>query len=89
MLSTVEPGFRSAIKTVVASLRRAASYELEAPLAHRMQELSERKEFLAAAEHDELMALIDFSQRRTVEKLEAELALKRLGDVLPELVTPA
>ena len=86
MLSTVEPGFQSAIRTVVASLRCAAGYELETPLAHRMQDLSERKEFLGAAEHGELMALVEFTQRRTIEKLEAELALKRLGEVLPDLV---
>jgi hypothetical protein len=51
-----------------------------------MQELAEREEFLDSAEHDELMALVDFSQRRSIEKLEAQLALKRLGEVLPELV---
>ncbi len=76
------------MRAVVASLRRAADYELEAPLADRMRDLSERKEFLGAAEHEELMALVDFSQRRTIEKLEAELALQRLGKVLPEVVSP-
>lgn len=86
VVSTVEPGFQSAMTAVVASLRRAAGYELETPLATRIQDLAERKEFLGAAEHEELMALVDFSQRRSVEKLEAELALKRLGDVLPELL---
>lgn len=86
VVSTIEPDFQSAIRAVVASLRRAAGYELEAALAGRLQALSERKEFLGAAEHDELMALVDFSQRRAIEKLEAQVALKRLGEVLPELV---
>jgi hypothetical protein len=86
-LSTVEPNFRSAIKAVVTSLRGVASYELETPLAHRMQDLSERKEFLNTEEHDELLALVDFSQRRTIEKLEAQVALRRLGEIIPELVT--
>jgi len=87
VLSTVEPNFQSAIKAVVTSLRGVAGYELETPLADRMQDLSERKEFLSEDEHEELMALVDFSQRRTVEKLEAQVALKRLGEVVPELVT--
>ena len=87
MLSTVDPGFQSAIRVVVASLRRAAEYELETPLPDRMQDLSERKEFLEPAEHGELMALVEFTRRRTVEKLEAQVALKRLGEVLPDLVT--
>jgi hypothetical protein len=87
ILSTVEPNFQSAIKAVVISLRGVARYELEPPLANRMQELAERKELLNANEHDELMALVDFSQRRTIEKLEAQVALKRLGEIVPELVT--
>jgi len=51
-----------------------------------MQDLSERKEFLGAAEYKELLALVEFTQHRTIEKLEAEVALKRLGEVLPDLV---
>ena len=87
ILSTVEPNFQSAIKAVVISLRGVARYELEPPLANRMQELAERKELLNANDHGELMALVDFSQRRTIEKLEAQVALKRLGEIVPELVT--
>ena len=87
MLSTVEPGFQSAMHAVVTSLRGVAGYELETALADRMLDLSERKEFLGPAEHDELMALVEFSQRRTVEKLEAQLALKRIGEILREVVT--
>ena len=85
-LSTVEPKFQSAMSACVAALRRVANYELEAPLAHRLQDLSERKEFLGAEAHAELMALVAFSQQRTLEKLEAQVALKQLGELLPELV---
>jgi hypothetical protein len=46
--------------------------------------LGERKEFLTPAEHAELMALASFAQRRTIEKLEAELALRQLDAILPE-----
>lgn len=85
-LSTVEPRFQSAISACVAALRRVADYRLEMPLDHRMQDLSERKEFLGDQEHEELMALLAFSQQRTIEKLEAQVALKQLGEILPEFV---
>jgi hypothetical protein len=55
-------------------------------LARRLEELSERKEFLDQAGHDELMALVNFTQQRTIEKLEAQLALQRLRSVLPDMV---
>jgi hypothetical protein len=70
----------------VAALRRVAEYRLESPLDLRLQNLSERKEFLGDEEHAELMALLAFSQRRTIEKLEAQVALKQLGEILPEFV---
>jgi hypothetical protein len=51
-----------------------------------MRQLGERKEFLSEAEHAELMSLVDFTQRRTREKLDAQRALDQLGTVLPGLV---
>jgi hypothetical protein len=60
---------------------------LPASLNRRLLELGERKESLSAVEHDELLALVDFTQQRTAEKLEAELALARLGQVAPDVVT--
>jgi len=84
--STIEPRFQSAMMACIASLRRLAGYELEPSIAHRLQELSEQKEFLDSREHEELMALVGFSQKRSIEKLEAQAALQRLGEVLPELV---
>jgi hypothetical protein len=50
-----------------------------------MRELGERKEFLGKDEHDELLALVTFTQRRSIEKLEAEVALKRLKELLPSV----
>jgi hypothetical protein len=63
-----------------------AEYELDEAVNRRMQQLGERKEFLNENEHAELMALVDFTERRTREKLDAQLALNRLGEILPELV---
>jgi hypothetical protein len=85
-VSTGEPQFRLALSSCVSALRRMAEYELDPPIAQRLQRLSERKEFLDQDEHDELLALVDFARQRTVEKLEARLALQRLRDVLPDMV---
>jgi hypothetical protein len=63
-----------------------AEYELEPSIAQRLGRLSGRKEFLDREEQEELLALVDFARRRTVEKLEARLALQRLRDVLPDMI---
>ena len=85
-VSPTDPKFRTAISNCVAALRRMARNELDSSLQRRMQELGERKEFLDKSEHDELTALVEFTQQRTIEKLDAELALKHLQEVCPELV---
>jgi len=81
-----EPRFESVMRLCVAALRRLAEYELDEPINERMLDLGERKEFLNESEHSELISLVSFSERRMTEKLEAQLALKQLGDVLPEVV---
>lgn len=81
-----EPRFESAMQLCVAALRRLAEYELDAAINDRMLDLGERKEFLNDSEHAELMSLVLFSERRTTEKLEAQLALEKLGEVLPEAI---
>lgn len=80
------PQFESALNRSVQALRRFATDELEPAIQRRMQDLSERKEFLSEAEHDELVSLVEFSERRTLERLEAQAALKQLGEFVPELV---
>jgi hypothetical protein len=85
-ISTAEPRFRSALDACVSALRRLAGYELDPGIARQLQGLSERKEFLDPAQHDELLALVSFSQQRAVEKLEAQAALKRLRELFPDVV---
>ncbi len=76
----------AALGPSMKALRRLADYELESGIQSRMQELGERKEFLNKAEHDELVSLIEFSEQRTIEKLEAEVALQQLKAAAPELL---
>jgi hypothetical protein len=54
-----------------------------------MQALGERKEFLSQGEHEELLALVDFAHKRTIEKLEAQAALDRLRAALPGVLSEA
>jgi hypothetical protein len=88
-VSTEDPQFQSAIEACAGALRRMAAYELHSTLTQRMHALGERKEYLTQAEHDELLALVDFTQKRTMEKLEAQAALARLRAALPGLVSDA
>ena len=81
-----EPRFEDALELCVDALRRIAKYELDDVLNRRMRQLGERKEFLSEDEHGELISLVEFAERRTREKLDAQLALNRLGQILPGLV---
>ncbi len=83
MVSTADPQFQSAIQACAMALHRMADYELDAPLHRQIHELGKRKEFLTTAEHEELLALVDFMHKRTSEKLEAQTALARLRIVIP------
>lgn len=76
---------QSAFRTCERALRRVADYRLEPALDQRLRDLGERKEGLSRAEHDELLALVAFTQQRTLEKLEAEVALQDLQTACAEL----
>jgi hypothetical protein len=86
-LPTTEPQLRQALSATETALRRLADYELDPAMAHRLDSLSERKEFLNEEEHAALLALVEFARRRTIEKLEARLALQQLHAIVPELVS--
>ena len=77
-VSVDDPQFLSAIQACAVALRRLAEYELAPSLQSRLHALGERKEFLGPA-----LALVDFAHQRTIEKLEARVALDRLRTVLP------
>lgn len=79
---------QAALRHGVRALERVSTYVLPAALDRRMQQLGENKEYLGAAEHDELLALVTFTQERTLEKLHAEIALRELQTLLPAGVQP-
>lgn len=73
------------LQSCVHALRLLADNDLPPKLADRMHALGENKEFLSQPEREELSALVDLWRQRTVEKLEAQVALKRLEAKFPAL----
>ena len=86
-ISTEDPQFQSAIEACAVALRRMADYELNPTLNQRMHELGERKEYLSPNEHEELLALVDFTQKRTVEKLRCRSAVKMGGQQILNFIS--
>ena len=84
----LSPQVRDALRACAEALAGRASLELEPPLNRRMRELGERKDSLEKGEYEELLSLIALSEQRTREKLQAELALRRLREAVPELISP-
>lgn len=80
-----EPARRDALESSTSALRRLAGYTLPVELDRRILDLGERKESLSPQEKAELLAWVQFTQERSVEKFEAEVALRRLAAVFPEL----
>lgn len=82
-----QPDRAGALCSCRAALRRIAGYTLDPALDRRLLELGERKDLLGEGERAELMALVAFTQQRTVERLEAELALRQLDSAYPDLAS--
>jgi cell division protein ZapA (FtsZ GTPase activity inhibitor) len=83
-VSTAEPRWQAAIHSCRQALRRLANSTLEPVLDERLRDLGERKESLSEDEYAVLLALVSFTEQRTLEKLEAERALRQLDAVAPE-----
>jgi hypothetical protein len=75
------------LRACAATLERVASYRLPRALDQRLLWLSENKEGLTPAEREELLGLVEFSQDRTIEKLQARALVQQLAEVWPEVVT--
>jgi hypothetical protein len=83
-----DPVLEEVLAGCVAALRRVAEYRLPGALDRRLLWLSENKERLSETEREELLAAVEFSEDRTVEKLQAQAALQRLARLYPHLVGP-
>jgi predicted exporter len=77
------------IQDCANALQKMAAHKLPAALDRRLLWLSENKENLSEAEREELLALVDFSEDRTVEKLQAKVILRRFATAWPQLFESA
>lgn len=85
---SIEPAWQEALGGSLATLQRVAAYTLPPPLDRRILDLGERKESLDADERAELLAWVEFTQQRSADKWEAELALRRLKAYCPDFADP-
>ena len=87
VLEQVAQGPAGAIlKDCISTLQQVASYRLPRAVDRRLLWLSENKEALSTDERDELTALTEFAEDRTLEKVKANATLKRLGEIFPQLM---
>src|SRR5437899_2605276 len=82
----IDASREAVLRDCAATLQRVATYRLPTAVDRRLLWLSENKERLTDAEREELLALIEFADERTVEKLEARATLQRLAQAWPHLV---
>jgi hypothetical protein len=85
-LSTLDRDVYSALEEAIGVLRDVAEYRLEDEVQHRIHDLLAKKETCSPEEREEHRQLADLWRKRTLQKLQALNALKRLRDAVPELV---
>ena len=73
------------LRDCFTTLQQVAHYRLPPAIDRRLRSLSENKERLSSDERDELLALVDFAEDRTLEKVKAQATLRRLGEIFPAL----
>ncbi len=75
------------LRDCITTLEQVARYRLPPAIDRRLLWLSENKEGLTPDEREELSALVDFAEDRTIEKVKAQATLRRLSDLFPQLVS--
>ncbi len=84
--ASVGTSLESVLRDCAGALQHVAAYQLPPALDRRLLSLSESKESLSETEREELMALVEFAEERTMEKLRARAILKRLAETWPHLL---
>jgi len=75
----------SILRDCWAALRSVAEYRLPGAVDRRLLWLSENKEKLSDMEQEDLLALVEMTEERTVQKVQARAVIKRLGETYPHL----
>ena len=76
------------LRDCASALRRVADYRLPRAIDQRLLWLGENKENLGESEQSELLALAEFAEERTLEKVQAQAVLKRLSQAYPQASAP-
>lgn len=76
---------RKALRACADALRVAADYRLPAALQRKLRKALDEKERASAAEHRELLILVEAAQERSLQKVKAQVALQQLLEAFPEL----
>jgi hypothetical protein len=82
-----DPSLDAVLRDCATTLARVAAYRLPPALDQRLLWLSENKELLSATEREELLLLAEMAEDQTVEKVQAMVTLRRLGELFPNLVS--
>lgn len=75
------------LRDCIATLEQVAEYRLPPAIDRRLVWLSENKDRLTSEERDELLALVDMADERTIAKVRARATLQRLSRLFPQLAS--
>jgi hypothetical protein len=78
-----EPILRNCMDT----LQRMANYRLPSALDQRLLWLSENKDQLDESQREELVALVEIADQRSLDKVQAKAALEGLARIYPDLLS--
>jgi hypothetical protein len=86
-VAATENGSKETIlRDCLAVLRNVAAYHLPAAMDRRLLWLSENKESLTSQEREELLALVELAEDRTLDKVQARALLRQVEKTCPELL---
>ncbi len=75
------------LRECAATLQSVANYHLPDAIDKRLLWLAENKAQLNDAERQELLALSEFAEQRTLEKLQSQAILQRITTAIPDALT--
>jgi hypothetical protein len=82
----ISPQEEPVLRNCVEALSRVAAYHLPHVLDERLLWLSEHKEQLDATQRDELFALVELADSRSLDKVQAQAVLQQLAKLYPNLM---
>lgn len=83
----IPPQGEPILRNCMDTLQRMADYRLPSALDQRLLWLSENKEQLDEAQREELAALVEMADQRSLDKVQAKAALEGLTRIYPDLLS--